>query len=327
MTRYVLQRLFHSFLLVLGLLTVVFFLVRLMPGDPVLLIGEQHLTAEGGDLVRRRLGLEGSLASQYARWLGGALTGDFGESLRQQRPVTDVLAEAIPSTLLLTVGALLLELGVGLAVGLHTARHPRSRRARALSAAGLVLYSLPGFWLGLVAIMVFARDLGWLPAGGMHSPDAALLSPAAATLDTMRHLVLPVAVLGLGNVAVTARFMRATLGGILASEWVLALRARGLGEAAVVRHALRASLPSLITLVGMSLPGLLGGAVVVEEVFAWPGMGRVAVQALLARDYPVIMAVTAMVAVLVTLGSLAADVGCRLVDPRLRLDAADSEVG
>lgn len=326
MTRYVLQRLFHSFLLVLGLLTAVFFLVRLMPGDPVQLIGEQHLTAEGGDLVRRRLGLEGSLASQYLSWLGGALRGDFGESLRQQRPVTAVLAEAIPNTLLLTVGALLLELAAGVTVGLHTARHPRSRRARALSAAGLVLYSLPGFWLGLLAIMIFARDLGWLPAGGMRSPDAALLSPVAAILDTLRHLILPVAVLGLGNFAVTARFMRVTLGGILASEWVLALRARGLGEAAVVRHALRASLPSLITLVGMSLPGLLGGAVVVEEVFAWPGMGRVAVQALLARDYPVIMAVTAMVAVLVTLGSLAADVGCRLVDPRLRLDAADAEV-
>jgi peptide/nickel transport system permease protein len=323
---YLLRRLLHAFLLVLGLLTVVFFVVRLMPGDPVELAGEQQLTAEGRELMRQRLGLEGSLGQQYLDWLGGALRGDFGHSLRQQRPVSAILAEAIPNTLLLTVSALVVELAAGILVGLLVARHPGRRRPRLLNTAGLVLYSLPSFWLGLVAIMIFARNLGWLPAGGMQAPDAAWLTPGARLVDLLRHLILPVLVLGLGNFAVTARYVRASLARLLASEWILALRARGLGEGAVVRHALRGALLPVLTLVGMSLPGLLGGAVAVEEVFAWPGLGRVSVQALLARDYPVIMAVTAIVATLVTLGSLLADLGCRWADPRLRLEARGEEV-
>jgi peptide/nickel transport system permease protein len=323
--RYLLRRLLNALLLVLGLLTLVFFLVHLMPGDPAELAGEQQLTGAGRELLRQRLGLEGPLWRQYLSWLGGALRGDFGLSLRQQRPVADILAEAIPNTLVLTVTALVVELGAGLLVGLLVARSPGRRRARLLNTGGLVLYSLPSFWLALVAIMIFARNLGWLPAGGMHAP-AAWMTPGARFVDLLRHLVLPVLVLGLGNFAVSARYVRATLARILASEWILALRARGLGEAAVIRHALRGALPPVLTLVGLSLPGLLGGAVAVEEVFAWPGLGRVSVQALLARDYPVIMAVTAIVAVLVTVGSLLADLACRGVDPRLRLEAEAEEV-
>jgi peptide/nickel transport system permease protein len=319
--RVILQRLFHAVLMVTGLLTMVFFLVHLMPGDPVGLISEQHLGAEGRDLVRQRLGLDRPLLEQYWAWLSGVARGDLGTSLRQQRPVLDIIADALPNTLLLTVSAFLLELTVGLLVGVATARHPRRRRSRALNTGGLVLYSLPSFWLALVAILVFARNLGWLPAGGMQAPNAAWLAPGPRLVDLLRHLVLPVLVLGLGNVAVSARFTRASLARILASDWVLAARARGIPERRLVwRHALRvASLP-VITWVGYSLPRLVGGAVAVEQVFAWPGLGRVAVQALLARDYPVIMAVTAVVAVMVAVGSLLADLLARWADPRLRLD-------
>ncbi len=326
MPRYLLRRLLHTGLLVLGLLTVVFFVVHAMPGDPAEMSGEQQLTGEGRQLVRQRMGLDGSLWEQYLRWLGGAVRGDLGVSLRQQRPVADILTEAIPNTLLLTVTALVVELSAGLLVGLLMARHPGRRRTRLANTSGLVLYSLPSFWLGLVAIMIFARNLGWLPAGGMHAPDAAWLSPGARFVDLLRHLILPVLVLGLGNLAVSARYVRATLARILASDWVLAARARGLGEGAIVRHAMRGALLPVLTLVGLSLPGLLGGAVAVEEIFAWPGLGRISVQALLARDYPVIMAVTAVVAVLVSLGSLLADLGCRWADPRLRLEARGEEV-
>jgi peptide/nickel transport system permease protein len=325
--RYVLRRLLQSLLLVWGLLTVVFFLMRLMPGDPADLIDDQQLGQAGRDLVRERLGLGGSLPDQYAAWLGGIARGDFGASLRQQRPVTDILREAVPSTLRLTAAALAVELAAGVGVGVLVARHPRRRRARLLNAGGLVLYSLPSFWLGLVAILMFSRTLGWLPAGGLQSLAAESLPWGARLLDQMRHLVLPVLVLGLGNFAVTARHMRTSVGRQLASDWILAARARGLGETHILwRHALRGSLPPLLTLVGLSLPGLLGGAVAVETVFAWPGMGRVAVQALLARDYPVIMAVTALAATLVTLGSLLADLACRWADPRLRLEAGWEEV-
>ena len=327
MPRYLLRRLLHSLLLILGLLTVVFFLVHLVPGDPAELVVEQHLGGEGRDLLRTRLGLDRPLWQQYLDWLGGALTGDWGTSLRQQRPVSAVLAEAIPNTLLLTVSALMVELLAGVVVGLLVAWRPGLRRTRLLNLGGLVLYSLPSFWLGLLAIMVFARGLGWLPAGGMQAPDAAFLATPARTVDLLRHLVLPVLVLGLGNFAVTARHVRAAAARTLASDWILAARARGIPERRILwRHTLRGAALPVLTLAGLSLPGLFGGAVAVEEVFAWPGMGRVAIQALLARDYPVIMAVTAMVAVLVVAGSLLADLACRWADPRLRLDADAREV-
>ncbi len=327
MPRYLLRRSCYALLLVVGLLTAVFFLVRLMPGDPADLLVDPELDQAGRDLVRRRLGLEGSLPEQYAAWLRGACRGDFGTSLRQQRPVADILREAIPSTLLLTVTALLVELAAGVLVGTLVAQDPRRRRTRLLNTGGLVLYSLPSFWLGLVAILIFSRTLGWLPVGGMASPDATYLGPGARLFDLLRHLVLPVLVLGLGNFAVTARHVRTSVARVLASDWILAARARGLGPRRVLwRHALRGALLPVFTLLGLSLPGLLAGAVAVETVFAWPGMGRVAVQAMLARDYPVIMAVTTMAAIMVVLGSLLADLLCRWADPRLRLEAAAEEV-
>ncbi len=327
MPRYLLRRLLQSLLLILGLLTVVFFLVHLMPGDPVQIIGEQQLGDSGRDLIRRRLGLDRPLFAQYVDWLIAAMRGDFGSSLRQQRPVTLILAEAIPRTLLLTVSAFLVDLAAGVVAGTMAAARPDGRRARLLNTTGLVLYSLPSFWLGLVAIMVFARNLGWFPAGGMHAPDSAWLGPGARLGDVLRHLVLPVLVLGLGNFAVTARHVRTSVARVLDSDWILAARARGIPERRVLwRHGLRGALLPVFTLAGLSLPGLFGGAVAVEEVFAWPGLGRVAVQALLARDYPVIMAVTVVVAIMVTLGSLLADLGCRWADPRLRLDGRGQEV-
>jgi peptide/nickel transport system permease protein len=326
-TRYLLRRLLHSALLIVGLVTAVFFLVHLAPGDPAELVGEQDLGAAGREHVRARLGLEDPLWKQYLAWAGGLARGDLGESLRQQRPVAAILAEAVPATLLLTISALVVELLAGLVVGILAAWRPRRRAVRALGTGALVLYSLPSFWLALVAIMVFARGLGWLPASGMHAPDAPFLPWPDRLLDQLRHLVLPVLVLGLGNFAVTARFVRTAAAEVLASDWVLAARARGIAERRILwRHTVRGVALPVLTLVGLSLPGLFGGAVAVEEVFGWPGMGRVAVQALLARDYPVIMAVTIIASALVVLGSLLADLACRWVDPRLRLDADGPEV-
>jgi peptide/nickel transport system permease protein len=239
--------------------------------------------------------------------------------LRQQRSVREIVAEAVGPTLFLTGTAFALELAVGVAVGVAMARHRGRRRERVLNATGLALYSLPSFWLGLMAIMVFARWLGWFPAGGMRSPDAAFMSAGLRALDLLWHLALPVAVLGLGNAAVTARFVRASVSEILAQDFILAARARGLPERTILwGHALRAALLPVITLVGLQLPYLLGGAVVVEEIFAWPGMGRVTIEALQARDTPVLMATTALTAVLVVLGNLAADLLYRVADPRVR---------
>jgi peptide/nickel transport system permease protein len=327
LSRFLLRRLLHAVALVIGVLTLVFCVVRVMPGDPVHLIAEHQVTAEARELVRERLGLDDPLGVQYGRWLAGALRGDLGISLRQQRPVIEIIGEALPNTLLLTICALLVELLTGVAAGVGAARFPERIRTRLVSIGGLVLYSLPSFWLGLLTIMVFARDLGWVPAAGMHAPDADLMAWPARWADTAHHLVAPVLVLGLGNFVVTARFTRASLARVLASDWVLAARARGVPERRIVwRHGLRAAALPVITWIGFSLPRLVGGAVAVEEVFAWPGLGRVAVQALLARDYPLIVGLTAFVAVVVSLGSLLADLLARWADPRLRLDARGREV-
>ena len=320
MIRDLLTRLATALLLVLAALSLAFLLARLAPGDPVGMLRDPDLDAAGRELLRQQYGLDRPLAEQYVRWLGGVvLHGDLGRSLRLHREVSDVLAEAVPRTLLLTVSAYLVHLAVAVPLGVWMARRRGSAAERAVGALGLALNSLPAFWLGLMLVLVFARGLGWLPASGMHAPDHALLPWPSRILDTLRHLVLPVAVLGLATAVGTARYVRQAVLEVLDSEFVTAARARGLPERVVIwRHALRNALLPVVTLVGLNLPALLGGAVVTETVFAWPGMGRVAVEALWARDYPVILGAAGLSAVVVVVGNLLADLCYRFVDPRAR---------
>ncbi len=317
------RRILSSLLLVFVLATAVFFLVRLAPGDPLdQVAAPDGLTLADRELIRARQGLDGPLARQYARWLAGLPRGDFGWSTAQQRPVREIVAEAAGPTLLLTVTAYLLHLL--LAVGTALAMAARRGRAveHALRAAGLAFYSVPSFWLGLLLILLFGRVLGWLPLGGMRAPDAAFLGDGARFFDLLRHLVLPVLTLALSTFMGTARYLQAALDEALGQDYIIAARARGIDEAVLLRrHALRNALLPLITLVGLHLPALLGGAVVVETVFGWPGMGRVTVDALFARDYPVIMATTVLAALAVVAGSLLADVLYRRADPRVRRPA------
>lgn len=314
------RRLATSLLMIVLLMTMVFAVVRLAPGDPLEVGLADTVEARDRELLRQRLGLDEPLAGQYLRWVGGTLTGDLGTSLRQQRPVAAIVREAIGPTLLLSLSAWLLHLL--LAVPAAVAMSARRGRAvdHLLGGAGVVLLSLPGFWLGLMLILLFARQLGWAPVGGMHTVGAELISPAARLVDLLRHLALPALTLALGSFMATARYARAALDEALAQDFILAARARGIGERRLLwRHALPHALLPLVTLAGLHLPQLLGGAVVVEVVFGWPGLGRVAVEAIGARDYPVIMAVTLLSAVLVTAGSLLADLGYRRADPRVRL--------
>ncbi len=293
MLRWLSRRVAASLLLILLVLSAVFWTVRLAPGDPLDQVMQEGLTDA---------------------------TGDWGLSLRQQRPVSRIIGEALPATLLLTVTAYALHLLLAVGAALVMA----TRRGRAadhlLQSVGLAFYSLPGFWLGLMLILLFSRLLGWLPTGGLQSLDAAFLSPAARAGDLARHLALPAATLALGSFMGTARYVRAALDETLQQDHILTARARGVPERRILlNHALRGALLPLLTLFGLHLPFLLGGAVVVETVFAWPGLGRVAVDAIWARDYPVIMATTALSAVLVVTGSLLADAMYQAADPRVRL--------
>lgn len=314
------RRLLSSLLMIVLLVTAVFAVVRLAPGDPLEAGGPDTVEARDRELLRERLGLDQPLATQYLRWLSGSLRGDWGTSLRQQRPVADVVGEAIGPTLLLSVSAWLLHLALAVPAAVLMSARRGTAVDHAVGGAGLVLLSVPGFWLGLMLMLLFARQLGWFPAGGMHGADAAFLPTGARLLDLLRHLALPVLTLALGSFMATARYLRAALDEALGQDFILAARARGIAEGRLLwRHALPHGLLPLVTLAGLQLPQLLGGAVAVEVVFGWPGLGRVAVDAIAARDYPVVMAVTLMSAVLVTAGSLLADLGYRRADPRVRL--------
>jgi peptide/nickel transport system permease protein len=320
MSGWLLRRVVSSLLLVLVLASAVFFVVRLAPGDPLdRLASSDTITGADRELVRTRLGLDRPLLLQYVEWLGGMLRGDAGWSLAQQRPVADVVGEALGPTLLLTLPAYALHLLLAVAAALAMAARPGSAAARLVRTGGLVFYSLPTFWFALVLLLVFSRQLGWFPFGGLEAPDADFMPAGVRLLDLLHHLALPVLTLALGTFMGTARLLEASLDEILGQDFITAARARGVPEGVLLRrHALRNALLPLVTLAGLHLPALLGGAVAVETVFGWPGMGRVAVEALWARDYPVIMAVTVLAAAAVVTGSLLADVLYRRVDPRVR---------
>ena len=319
MNSWLLQRAATSLLYIFLLMSAVFFIVRLSPGDPLDQITEMEMGAENRELIRNHLGLDESLPRQYLNWLGSVAQGDFGISLRQQRPVSEILAEAVPPTLLLTLGAYALHLVLALVAALIIVSRPGRPAAHVVQTVGLTFYSVPSFWLGLMLILLFGGKLGWLPAAGMYSPDADLMPWLQRQVDLAWHLVLPVATLGFSSFMGSARFLVAGMEESLAQDYVLAARSRGIPEGRIlIHHALRNALLPLITLVGLSLPYLLGGAVVVEVVFGWPGMGRVSVEAIWARDYPVIMATSLIAAVAVTLGSLLADIFYQFADPRVR---------
>jgi peptide/nickel transport system permease protein len=318
--RLIARRLALAPVLVVAVATIVFIAAHLLPGDVVGAAVTSDTDPEWAARQRAALGLDRPLHEQYAQWLRAfVLRADLGTSFVWRRPVRDLLAEAIPNTLRLTVLALVARWILGLGLGLVAAVRHRQRSDLGLRTGALVLDALPAFWLAVMAQLVFAYRLRWFPADAMQSLDAASMSGWARAGDALAHAVLPVAVLTLAGVAPTLRWVRAGVLETLGSDFVRAARARGLAERAVVTgHALRAALPPLVTLLGLSLPGLVGGALVVETIFAWPGMGRLAFLAANNRDVPVLLATTSLAAALVVLGNLGAEVASAALDPRQR---------
>lgn len=322
MARYILKRLLQAIPLLLGIATITFIIVRLAPGDPMDMYIEQRVQRDVDpaviELLRKKYGLDQSLPVQYAKWIGNIARGDLGESFRYRRPVATLIAERVPYTLQLAALALVMDALIGIALGIFSAVKQYSRADKAITLGSLVMYSIPGFWLALMLVLAFSVNLGWFPTSQTRSLDYELLSAGGKVADRLWHLALPVFVLGIASAAGTARYMRTKLLDVLSEEYVLAARARGLSERVVIlQHALRNALIPIVTIYGLALPFLLGGAVLIEKVFAWPGMGLLAVEAIGARDYPVIMATSMIAAVLVVLGNLLADVTYALVDPRV----------
>jgi len=319
MAAWLVRRLAATLAIVFAVLTLVFIAIHLAPGRPFLPAEGRPLDPAVAAALRRRFGLDDPLPVQYVRYVARLAHGDLGESFSQQRPVAAALADAIPNTLVLALAALAIDLLCGTAIGVIQAARAGSRTDAALGAVTLAAYALPTFWLGLVLLLVFGQWLHWFPIGGVVDPVLhADLPFAGRLLDRLRHLALPALALGLVGAGGTARFQRAALLDVLQLDFVRAARARGLSWGRVmVRHALRNALLPTITLIGLALPFLLTGSVVVETVFAWPGMGKLAADAILSRDYPVVAATTLVAATLVALGSLLADVLYALADPRI----------
>lgn len=321
MPAFVVRRLAQALLIALGVATLSFILLHLAPGDPFASAAESpYVSPETIEQSRRNFGMDRPLHVQYGRYLANLARGELGTSFSTHRPVKDALLDALPNTLLLALAALLIDFALGISIGTIQGMRPDSTTDRVLSAITLTLFSMPVFWLGLMLLLLFGQTLGWLPIAGVTDPVTyPFLTPVGKLADRLKHLLLPALTLGVVGAAATARYQRAAILEIIRQDYIRTARAKGLSEREVaVRHALRNAWLPVITLFGLSFPMMLSGAVLVETVFAWPGMGKLTVDAVGSRDYPVVMGAALLAAVMVVIGNLLADLAYRIADPRTR---------
>lgn len=311
------RRLVGSIFVLLIVVIGTFLLLEAAPGDAV----DAYIVSTGGDagmieLLRHRWGLDQSELTRLANYLWALLHLDLGQSVTFSRPVRDVILERLPTTLLLMVSATALSFGLGSALGVYAGARPGSVRDRVLSIGSLALYAVPGFWLGLVLIVVFAVDLRWLPIGGIETLASSKTGLDRAA-DIAVHLLLPVSALGFIYLALYLRMMRAGMAEVWRQDFILAARARGLSRRAIVRHVARNALLPLVTMLGLQSAQMLGGSVVIESVFAVPGLGRLAQEAVSGRDTPLLLGIILVSAVLVVVVNLLVDLAYTILDPRV----------
>lgn len=329
MTTYILRRLLGAVPLVLGIATIVFFVVNLAPGDPALRYMNPNLSPEALEQIRVNMGLDQPVHVRYVKWMMALARGDLGYSFTRNRPVLDIIKEILPNTLLLSVTAIGIAFVVGILLGIIQAVRQYSILDSATSVLSLFFYSMPSFWLALMMVLtfsLFARNVWdwpiWFPASDIQ--DVArypFMTPWEKVQDRLWHLALPATSLALVLAAGIARFTRGSMLEVIRQDYVRTARAKGLSEPVVIlKHALRNGLIPVITLLGLYLPFLFSGTVFIESVFAWPGMGKLIVDAITQRDYPVIMAGSLIFANMVVVGNLIADMLYAIVDPRIRYD-------
>jgi peptide/nickel transport system permease protein len=320
MIRFVFRRVLSAGVLILITLTLTFLAARLAPGDPLNRYYSPGVDPELIPRVRHQFGLDRSLPEQYGRWIWNFARGDFGVSFTESRPVASILKETVPRTLQLTIFALGLEFIIGIGLGMITAARRRSRTERYLMMIFLLFYSVPSFYLAYLLIALLSLKLGLLPAANMASLRLEHLGGLALLKDKALHMAMPVFVLASGGAAGIARFTRGSLIDVFGEDYIRTARAKGLSEGRVLWvHAFRNALGPVLTVMGLSFPFLLGGSVVVEKIFAWPGMGALTIDAIFSRDYPVIMAATFIGAIMVIGGNLLSDILYGIANPRMKL--------
>ncbi len=320
----VVKRLFIALLLIWAVVTFTFILIHVVPGSPVDYLTDSRLSPRVVSQVKATLGLNKPLYTQYLLWLKNMATGNFGYSFSQHRSVASILKTAIPTTLLLTTFAFLLELILGILLGVLSAVYSTKKLGHLINLTALFIFATPEFWLGLMAIFIFSIKLGWFPAGQKITPGFEYAGTLAYLTDLIHHLVLPVLVLALSSAAYTTRFVRGNMLSVLQKDFILQAKILGISSRRIsYKLALKNALLPVITLIGLGFPFLLGGSVVVEYLFSWPGMGWLTFHAVLLRDYPIILATTTITAGMVILGNFLSDLLYPLVDPRIRRRSGD----
>ena len=326
MINYIAKRLIGLIPVFLGITLISFFVIHLAPGKPtdVQTSLNPKVSYEARIRLEKLYGLDKPVHIQYLDWLKRTATFDFGRSYVDDRKVSDKIMERIPITLLINISSLILILGIGIPLGVISAVKRKSVLDRFTTIFVFIGFSAPEFWLALLLMSLFGITLGILPISGIKSLDFEYLTAGGKILDMAKHLILPVSIAAFGGLAGISRYMRSSIIGIIRQDYIKAARAKGLTETQVIyKHALKNAVLPIITIMGLSIPGLIGGSVIFESIFAIPGMGRLFYESVMARDYPTIMGVLSVGAILTLIGNMAADIAYFYADPRMRLSSND----
>ena len=323
MLRYIAKRLIFMAPMLVGITIICFAVMHLAPGSPTDLQTQMNprASAEAQERLRAMYDLDKPLYHQYWIWVKKLPVLDLGQSFStDHRPVADKILERLPITILLNVLSLILILAIAIPIGVLSAVHQNSLFDKLTSVFVFIGFAMPTFWLALLLMILFGVHLGWLPISGIRSLNYEYLLAGAAFWDLVKHLTLPVALSAFGGLAGLSRYMRANMLEVIRQDYIMTARAKGLSERVVIyKHALRNALLPVITILGLSIPGLIGGSVIFETIFAIPGMGQLFYMSVMARDYPVVMGILFIGAVLTLLGNLIADVSYAVADPRIRV--------
>jgi peptide/nickel transport system permease protein len=322
MTAYIIRRLLAMIPIIIGVTFLTFAIINLMPGSPVLRLRDNpKIRPEAAAELERQLGLDKPWPQRYVTWLGDLARGDLGVSLYNRLPVADRIWSVIPNTLLLAVVSLVFALMIAVPLGVYAAVKHRSLFDHFATVSGVAMYAIPDVWLALVLVWIFALQanklgLPSLPVGGMTDPRGG-----GDFLDRVQHMILPVIALSLAQIGGWSAIIRSSMLEVLSNDYIRTAKSKGLSDRVVYYvHGFKPAFITLLTLIGLALPGLIGGAIIIETTFAWPGMGRLTFEAIGRRDYTMIMATTLMFAMLTMLSNLLTDIAYVRLDPRIRLD-------
>lgn len=322
MIRYILRRLVISLPILFGITIITFGVIHLTPGGftSVHMDMNPNVSPDSIAKLQELYGLDQPLPVQYVKWVSRLISLDFGRSFLDQSPVIHKIGQRLPATLLLSGLSMLFIFMLAIPVGVYSAMHHNSRQDRVITVLTFVGYSVPTFWLALLCMLLFGVVLGWLPISGIRSVNHDFMGPMGQFWDYVSHLILPVFISAFGGLASISRYTRSNMLEVVRQDYIRTARAKGLPRSRVYYvHALKNALLPIITIIGLALPGLIGGSFIFETIFSWPGMGRLAYESALSFDYPTIMGIAVIGAVLVLLGNILADVLYASVDPRIRL--------